>query len=853
MEGHNRGDGVLPRRNSAKRATATFAGQLHSDSADSPRGGSESEAESSTWKGRAAVKEKYGKRAKMRKRSVSVKEAVGQESNKIRFPSPSEDLVAPRPKSRPSAPVPTSTSEQPPRPRPRPRPIVKRPPPPPPVTAPPPPREESDLSDLTPLSSDERSSSSEVVSTKDTQNPLLFLSAPAPLTSRLSHNSHFNPQAQRKELVWTVATLTTYVWVLIEPQSSRVYDQEEDGDDNMEGLWWPGKITSPRMSDVPLKIKLFGTGAKTVLLFAPSEENILSRLDRHFRPRFLKPTFVSPPSLSVASPRKKQKRDRSDIEKRWQAAVDEMRLDGQDVDSDDLPEVGDMFNYLTTPSSSNPVSAPLKLSYRETKGKRKRKFGSDISAEEDNGVYADKEEVPWEPPPLDEDLEIPGELVLAREKAATTMDYWPGKLTQYIPPSTQKQQAKFKIVWLDGTNAQIPRSWFYTMQEDGFATCKLGQFISTVVEVQNDGEDDEKIQLQDNLARRSPSPVPLDPPPSATDFLQLSIREQFVYTKNILKAILNNEYEPSRHKHTRYMNGGKQRQSVVDDASLRGRMDPQDVEHLQTYIREWCLRDEGRAGTLIVDDVPTDEPTVIDLVEEEKANIKEERRHFTVQESSDDVMESDNKRFPSPLPTEGFPSSPPEIPPSSCPSSRIEREASIRSDTPSFPSASDAYVPPLSPVASSIVATEPLTATTSDGANEDTSDLTGLEDDPTVLESTTLSRQRGCKDFESLSPLGKVDYCVNVLLPEAVRQILLWRTGARTSMELLSPAEEQTLYEQGDTLLQERDWVNDIMRYREMMRKGLKSKNVSQTRKTHGRTDSASRLRRNVVIPNYQE
>ncbi len=44
------------------------------------------------------------------------------------------------------------------------------------------------------------------------------------------------------------------------------------------------------------------------------------------------------------------------------------------------------------------------------------------------------------------------------------------------------------------------------------------------------------------------------------------------------------------------MRGGKHRQSLVDDASLRGKMDPRDVSDLLAYVREWCLRDGGRAG-----------------------------------------------------------------------------------------------------------------------------------------------------------------------------------------------------------------------------------------------------------------
>lgn len=83
------------------------------------------------------------------------------------------------------------------------------------------------------------------------------------------------------------------------------------------------------------------------------------------------------------------------------------------------------------------------------------------------------EEDAWKPPPLDEEMDIPGELVLARDKASTTVSYWPGQLLAYIPPATRKQEPKFTVMWLDGMTQNIPRSWFYRMEDDGFTVCKV--------------------------------------------------------------------------------------------------------------------------------------------------------------------------------------------------------------------------------------------------------------------------------------------------------------------------------------------------------------------------------------------
>ena len=65
---------------------------------------------------------------------------------------------------------------------------------------------------------------------------------------------------------------------------------------------------------------------------------------------------------------------------------------------------------------------------------------------------------------------------------------------------------------------------------------------------------------------------------------------------------MNDEYEPTRSKHSRFMDGGKQRASLTDEAALRGKMDPKDVERLQTYIRQWCLREEAPAD-IFVDEI----------------------------------------------------------------------------------------------------------------------------------------------------------------------------------------------------------------------------------------------------------
>jgi hypothetical protein len=190
----------------------------------------------------------------------------------------------------------------------------------------------------------------------------------------------------------------------------------------------------------------------------PSSKNILSKLDVIGRPRFAKPAFVSSSLISsnepMASPRKKLKRDHGDIEKHWQDAVREMIQDGEEqAGSDNLPDIGEAFNYhFDIPNKGEGKS--------EGKGKRKRTCDSD-----DEGF--------WEIPSAEDGLDIPGEPILGRERASKTSAYWPAKIKDYVPPTKRMEQGKYTVIWLDSSEQNIPRDWFYTTDEDGFALCTV--------------------------------------------------------------------------------------------------------------------------------------------------------------------------------------------------------------------------------------------------------------------------------------------------------------------------------------------------------------------------------------------
>jgi hypothetical protein len=163
----------------------------------------------------------------------------------------------------------------------------------------------------------------------------------------------------------------------------------------------------------------------------------------------------------MASPRKKLKRDFGEIERQWQAAVSEMIQDGEEqAGSDHLPDIGEAFNYRFDASPSSAMVPVVGKGRSKGKGKRKRTCDSE-------------EEALWEPPPADASFEIPGELVLGRERASKSSPYWPAKIKDYVPPTKRTEQGKYTVIWLDGSEQNIPRDWFYSTDEDGFTLCTV--------------------------------------------------------------------------------------------------------------------------------------------------------------------------------------------------------------------------------------------------------------------------------------------------------------------------------------------------------------------------------------------
>jgi len=223
-------------------------------------------------------------------------------------------------------------------------------------------------------------------------------------------------------------------------------------------------------------VKLFGQ--RSVTIHEPSEANIISKLDELGRWRYQSPSFALSPLRQ--SPSKKlgdecegvERSPREELQSRWKNAVIEMKqAEEAEQDSDYLPDVGEISSWATSGLSlSQDSNKHEKMNGRgKRNGKRKRDELSD-------------EDVAWEPPPPDDNLQIPGEVVLGRENpgrgssAIHNVDHWPAKILGYKAPVHRKQQPKYLVKWLDGSEGEIMRSCFYTVDEEGFALCKVRQY-----------------------------------------------------------------------------------------------------------------------------------------------------------------------------------------------------------------------------------------------------------------------------------------------------------------------------------------------------------------------------------------
>ncbi|KAK0441076.1 hypothetical protein EV421DRAFT_1711910 [Armillaria borealis] len=593
------------------------------------------------------------------------------------------------------------------------------------------------------------------------------------------------------ERPWSLEGLGNYVWVLVSSAGS-VFQEE----DEKEYVWWPAKVR---------RITIFQRHQLTLIPFGdlnprltritvehPCSENVLSLTDSLGRNRFNEPVFSPPSAIGdlEGSPRKKQKTDRGDMRSRWQAALHKMLQEKEEEEDqdDNLPEIAFALSVRSTHAS-----APGSPS------RRKKQTWTSIS---DTDEAEDLEL--WDVPSADPELDIPGELVLAREKADLNLSYWPGKVLEYVPPVSRNQKAgKYKVLYLDGTTRTIPRTWFHCLGDEEFGTCKLGEFESTTA---NNPDDNDENSTMGQPHDREPSPVLSIPPPSSADFIYLSIREQFCYTKPVLRAVLNEAYPPAMQAHDMFMAGGKGRKILNQNAGERGTVTPNDIERLTHLLLFWALRNEMVAKRITGDGVEETAPDEAETPQNTAEVVGEGTRDAgtIVNGIANGASHNVDDKETSVVDHETKP-----------PISQAE-EGPLKPSSALSVIVQDGEAPSMS----SQMASQAPTVRVSDACS--VSDML-----PMCLGQVTRicpPRQVGCERYESLSQLEKFEYCQNVLLPEAILQILLWKEGARTSVELLSDDEEQRLHKQGEALRRKTDWVFDVMHLRSQAARALKRK-----------------------------
>ncbi|KAJ3744772.1 hypothetical protein DFH05DRAFT_1419024 [Lentinula detonsa] len=661
------------------------------------------------------------------------------------------------------------------------------------------------------------------LASSDDDSDIEFLSPLTPLIP--TTNYELNSKAKPEER-WDIEGLGKLVWVRINRTAQNFDATDDDDNDGSEYMWWPAK--SVGVAEGGITVRPYGTLGKslpTICIQNPSADNIRSLTDSLGRPRFGSSSARQKPTSVSGSPKKKQNRALSAANPNWQAAVCEILRDKEDED-DGLPPIEFALSAASRFASAS-ASQGANFPKRPTRTTGKKEHDSDDNEMVDQNA-SEGNDSDWDPPEADEMLDIPGELVLARSRADRKIAHWPAKLLAYIPPMKPKgrsrqKEPKYRVLWLDDTEQEVPRSWFYACHEPEFGTCEMGKFSSDYLDnPEDDAEDLAQLSHSTTLSRSS-SPVPLSS--ISCTFVDLPIRAQLAYVKPVLRAILNEKYAPAKDRHDSFMKGGKARAGLGASAGLRGTIPPRDVDRLQEHLSNWCFQDEIKAPDFSDNAVLLDGSTPHPLEHVENTALlsrsippgsaMSNTAHQFSKENIDPEDECASKIAISKESTLELRSSP----------------ALTEDDFPASPSA-----PP------------PTSSTVSLLSVDDVTILNSQVVGAIIVEEASVKseRQKGCLSYENLTKLEKINYCLNVLLPEAVLQLLLWRNGHRSSVELLSDSEEVELHHKAEKLAEETDWVFDVVRLREIKVRQLKKQasKVGITRGPYGLTRTSSRGRR---------
>ncbi|KAF8121999.1 hypothetical protein EV363DRAFT_1183770 [Boletus edulis] len=569
-------------------------------------------------------------------------------------------------------------------------------------------------------------------------------------------------------------------------------------------------------------------------IFAPSSSNIQSINDDSGAKRFSRATFrlasVSPNDDAGPPTKKPRLDDIESMEARWESAVQSMDK-ASTLEKDGLPAL--LSSYATTGGTFyDSLDDPTLKSQRS-----RANLKDDINGTPLRG---------YSPCPPDLTLQIPGELIFALAPK-TGGFYWPAQILQHVPDRTEKYRVKF----LDDEEHVIIRDKFFTSEEDGFILCPLGEWesaIKTTDDPESGDEGGEYGASDANAQDLDESALP--PPPPAEDFEDLSVRVQLAYVKPVLQAILNKEYAPARGKHETFMRGGSGRVTLLKSAGVRGGMDARLVKAVQKAICEWVLGDSGLkpgrsdTGDIVTgssegDAVAKASPEVASAEILPRASMQDDKMEgvegVVVPEDTQEDKNDGMTNAALPLTTLYK-----QVEVAEVSDMAVDGREQVTSISTGLINSTEPRVVGSGGFTSSHERCHPEPC---DQASQDPLTPIADEDQPPP------SRKSGfflCEEFESLSGVEKLDYCLNILLPECVQQLILWRSGERTSSTLLSPEEEQRLHDVGARKAAETDWVDDVMRLREAQARlrGIDLNKMAEESKaevTHGGTRTRPR------------
>ncbi|KAI8989818.1 hypothetical protein BD414DRAFT_485269 [Trametes punicea] len=628
----------------------------------------------------------------------------------------------------------------------------------------------------------------------------------------------------------------SFAWVSINLRS-KLADAGDDGDSDT--VWWPAKVDLPRPC---MRVSLFGeppgfgnSGSRQLDLPTPTPSVIRSMMHSG-RVRFDETNYRPHPRESLqSSPRKRRKLD---LDAAWREARDLM------LKADQAQSQGQGFSLSAATSKAGSSSKAGRrkakpfpsLQSERTKGPPKAKRGkrkgrsADLSLSDlDDDDLSDLDLSPdrtWRAPSANPLLEIPGELILARDGKVNTQ-YWPAKILEYIKPQGPRQRPKYKVLFFDGTIMAIEPDMFWTTTDDGFATCKLGDStgnygLDSDIDTPDEGDSSDDFNRpfapEDEAALRAASPLPSLPAPAPEAFeYDLSIAEQFEYVKPVLAAVLEGQYAPAMQRHEGFMRGAGIRQKVLDAVPVRGSLSAREKEEIAYLVRSWARRRERRRAMGLSTEYPQDKLYPPDGTAAGEAN-----GHVDDSDDADSVLTpaSDTSGGD----TEPLGAFEIEPPPSSFVATEVdtdddERMRNVNSDAAKYAKEFAVLGDGNSASSESNNHTDCRAAPPHGGGNVATEPIGRAESEKVVDDETSHPAPR--TTFHDLDAVEKITYCNNILLQEAILQLLLWRTGQRKALGLLSPEEEQRLHDIALEEGEKTNWVHDIIRMRQAMEKSM--------------------------------